>query len=94
MGDDPARMAVRIDDALRAIEERFGKTDRINKAEDSAIEHARSALAVLRGEWFGGLAESMKGPALDRRVVILNLFGTVLGERVVMNVRGHRVRQS
>jgi hypothetical protein len=73
-------MAARIDAALTAIEERFGQTDRIDQVEDAAIEHARNALAVLRGEWFGGLAESMRGPAPDRQVVILNLFGTVMGE--------------
>ena len=57
---NPAQMASRIESALRAIEKRFGTTVRIDQAESEAIEAARNALAVLRGEWFGGLAESMK----------------------------------
>jgi hypothetical protein len=73
-------MAGRIDASLRAIEQRFGTTVRIDNAESAAIESAQSALAVLRGEWFAGLAESMRGPAPDRQVVILNLFGSVRGE--------------
>jgi hypothetical protein len=54
-------MAQRIDDALRAIEQRVGSTVRIDNTENEAIEVARNALAVLRGEWFGGLSESMNG---------------------------------
>jgi len=58
---NPAQMAQRIDDALRAIEQRVGSTVRIDNTENEAIESARNALAVLRGEWFGGLSESMNG---------------------------------
>jgi hypothetical protein len=58
---NPAQMAHQIDDSLRAIEERVGSTIRIDSTENEAIESARNALAVLRGEWFGGLSESMNG---------------------------------
>ena len=58
---NPTQMAQRIDDALRAIELRVVSTVRIDNAENEAIEFTRNALAVLRGEWFGGLAESMSG---------------------------------
>ena len=85
---DPARMASRIDDALRSIEQRFGTTIRIDQAESEAIESARNGLAVIRGEWFGGLAESMRGPAPDTRVVILNLFRTVRGETAWLGTFG------
>jgi hypothetical protein len=57
---DPARMATLIDDALYAIEQRVGSTVRMDQAENEAIESARNGLAVMRGEWFGGLAESMR----------------------------------
>jgi hypothetical protein len=57
---DPARMASRIDDALRAIEQRVGSTVRMDRTESEAIESAQNGLAVMRGEWFGGLAESMR----------------------------------
>jgi hypothetical protein len=53
---DPARMATLIDDALYAIEQRVGSTVRMDQAENAAIESARNGLAVMRGEWFGGLA--------------------------------------
>jgi hypothetical protein len=57
---DPARMATLIDDALYAIEQRLGSTVRLDQVENEAIEAALNGLAVMRGEWFGGLAESMK----------------------------------
>jgi hypothetical protein len=57
---NPARMATLIDDSLYAIEQRVGSTVRMDRAESDAIESARNELAVMRGEWFGGLAESMK----------------------------------
>ena len=58
---NPGQMAHRIDDALRAIEDRVGSTVRIDSAENEAIEFTRNALAVFRGEWFGGLSESVNG---------------------------------
>ena len=60
----------------------------VAEAENQAIETARNGLAVIRGEWFGGLAESMRGPAPDRQVVILNLFGTVMGETAWLGTFG------
>jgi hypothetical protein len=36
---------------------------------------------VLRGEWFGGLAESMTGRAPTQRMVALDLFRTLHGEK-------------
>jgi hypothetical protein len=60
---DFALMAQRIDDALRAIEQRVGSTVRIDNTENEAIESARNGLAVLRGEWFGGLSEAMSAVA-------------------------------
>jgi hypothetical protein len=57
---DPARMATLIDDPLYAIEQRVGSTIRMDQDENEAIESARNGLAVMRGEWFGGLAESMR----------------------------------
>jgi hypothetical protein len=78
---NPAQMASRIESALRAIEKRFGTTVRIDQAESEAIETARNALAVLRGEWFGGLAESMTGTAPAKRMVVLDLFRTVCDEK-------------
>jgi hypothetical protein len=74
-------MASRIEAALRAIEKRFATTVRINQAESEAIEQSRDALAVLRGEWFGGLAESMTGRAPTQRMVALDLFRTLHGEK-------------
>ena len=74
-------MASRIDDALKAIEQRVGSTVRMDRVENEAIETARNGLAVLRGEWFGGLAESMTGTAPSERVVVLDLFRTLLGEK-------------
>jgi hypothetical protein len=78
---NPAQMASRIEAALRAIEKRFGTTVRIDQAESEAIEAARSALAVLRGEWFGGLSESMTGTAPTQRLVALDLFRTLRDEK-------------
>ena len=78
---NPAQMASRIEAALRAIEKRFGTTVRIDQAESEAIEAARNALAVLRGEWFGGLAESMTGTAPIQGMVALDLFRTLHGEK-------------
>jgi hypothetical protein len=78
---NPAQMASRIEAALRAIEKRFGTTVRIDQAESEAIEAARNALAVLRGEWFGGLAESMTDTAPTQRMVALDLFRTLHGEK-------------
>jgi hypothetical protein len=57
---NPARMATLIDDALYAIEQRVGSTVRMDRDESEAIEAARNGLAVKRGKWFGGLAESMR----------------------------------
>jgi hypothetical protein len=85
---DSTQIAARIDDALRAMEHRVGTTVRMDRTESDAIESARNGLAVIRGEWFGGLAESMKGPAPDRLVVILNLFGTVKGETAWLGTFG------
>jgi hypothetical protein len=45
---------------LYAIEQRVGSTVRMDRAESDAIESARNGLAVMRGEWFGGLAASMR----------------------------------
>ena len=70
---DPAQMAQRIDDALRAIERRVGSTVRIDNTENEAIEFTRNALAVLRGEWFGGLSESMNG-VVPQKELKLNLL--------------------
>jgi hypothetical protein len=78
---NPAQMAQRIDDALRAIEQRVGSTVRMDYTENDAIESARNGLAVLRGEWFGGLAESMTGTAPAQRMVVLDLFRTLHGEK-------------
>jgi hypothetical protein len=78
---NPAQMASRIEAALRAIEKRFGTTVRIDQPESEAIEAARNALAVLRGEWFGGLAESMTGTAPTQRMVVLDLFRTLREEK-------------
>ena len=47
---ETAQMAQQIDNALRAIEQRVGSTVRIDNTESAAIESARNALAVLRGE--------------------------------------------
>jgi hypothetical protein len=55
-----ARMATLIDDALYAIEQRLGSTVRLDQVENEAIEDALKGLDVMRGEWFGGLAESMR----------------------------------
>jgi hypothetical protein len=71
-------MAQRIDDALRAIEQRVGSTIRIDNAENEAIEATRNALAVLRGEWFGGLSESMNGVVPQK--LKLNLFRNSQGK--------------
>jgi hypothetical protein len=78
---DAARIASRIDDALRAIEQRFGTTVRIDQAESEAIESARNGLALMRGEWFDGLPESMTGTAPARRKVVLDLFRTLHGQK-------------
>jgi hypothetical protein len=78
---NPAQKASRIEGALRAIEKRFGTTVRIDQAESEAIESARNGLAVLRGEWFGGLSESMTGAAPTQRMVALDLFRTLHGEK-------------
>jgi len=75
---NPAQMAQRIDDALRAIEQRVGSTIRIDNAENEAIEATRNALAVLRGEWFGGLSESMNGVVPQK--LKLNLFRNSQGK--------------
>jgi hypothetical protein len=83
---DSAQMASRIDDALRAIEQRFGTTVRIDDTESAAIESARDALAVMRGEWFGGLAESMTGTAPTQRTVALDLFRTLHGQKQWLGV--------
>ncbi len=77
---NPAQMASRIEAALRAIEKRFGMTVRIDQAESEAIESARNGLAVLRGEWFGGLSESMTGTAPTQRMA-LDLFRTLHGDK-------------
>jgi hypothetical protein len=76
---DPAQMAQRIDDALRAIEQRVGSTVRIDNTENEAIEFTRNALAVLRGEWFGGLSESMNG-VVPQKELKLNLFRNSQGK--------------
>jgi len=55
----PPGSATLIDDALYAIEQRVGSTVRMDPDENEAIESARNGLAVMRGEWFGGLAECM-----------------------------------
>jgi hypothetical protein len=73
-------MAGRIDVALRAIEQRFRSTVRIDNTESAAIESAQGALAVLRGEWFGGLEESMTGSATQKRVAVLDLCRTLHGQ--------------
>jgi hypothetical protein len=78
---DAARIARRIDDALRAIEQRFGTTVRIDQAEGEAIESARTGLALMRGEWFGGLTESKTGTAPAPRTVVLDLFRTLHGQK-------------
>jgi hypothetical protein len=78
---ESARVASRIEAALRAIEERLGTTVRVDQGESEAIEAARNALAVLRGEWFGGLSESMTGTAPTQRMVALDLFVTLHGEK-------------
>jgi hypothetical protein len=78
---NPARMATLIDDALYAIEQRVGSTVRMDQAENEAIESARNGLAVMRGEWFGGLAESMTGTAPTQRMVVLDLFRTLHGAK-------------
>ena len=57
---NPARMATLVDDALYAIEQRLGSTVRLDQVENEALEDALKGLAVIRGEWFGGLAESMR----------------------------------
>jgi hypothetical protein len=77
---DSTRIAVRIDDALRAIEQSVGSTVRMDRAENEAVESARNGLAIIRGEWFGGLAESMTGPAPQKRIVMLDLCGTLHGQ--------------
>jgi hypothetical protein len=74
-------MATLIDDALYAIEQRVGSTVRMDRDESEAIEAARNGLAVKRGKWFGGLAESMTGTAPARRMVVLDLFRTLHGEK-------------
>jgi hypothetical protein len=76
---NPAQMAGRIDAALRAIEQRVGSTVRIDNTENEAIESARNGLAVLRGEWFGGLSEAMG--VLPRKALLkLNLFRNLQGK--------------
>jgi hypothetical protein len=76
---NPAHMAGRIDAALRAIEQRVGSTVRIDNTENEAIESARNGLAVLRGEWFGGLSEAMG--VLPRKALLkLNLFRNLQGK--------------
>jgi hypothetical protein len=77
---NPAGMAGRIHAVLLAIEQRFGSMVRIDNTENAAIECAQGALAVLRGEWFGGLEESMTGSAPQKRVVILDLCRTLHGQ--------------
>jgi hypothetical protein len=77
---DPAQMAQRIDDALRAIEQRVGSTVRMDNTENDAIESARNGLAVLRGEWFGGLSESMSGVVPQKELSKLNLFRNSQGK--------------
>src|SRR5580704_15727196 len=76
---NPAQMAQRIDDALRAIEQRVGSTVRIDNTENEAIEFTQNALAVLRGEWFGGLSESMNG-VVPRKELKRNLFRNSQGK--------------
>jgi len=73
-------MDSRIDDSLRAIEQRVGSTVRMDRAESEAIESAQNGLAVIRGEWFGGLEESMTGYAPQKRVIILDLCRTLHGQ--------------
>jgi hypothetical protein len=63
---DRVRVARRIDDAMHAIEQRVGSTDRIDDTEAAALAAAH-ALAILRGEWFGGLAESIDGSVTGHR---------------------------
>src|ERR1700722_461394 len=75
---NPTQMASRIEAALRAIEKRFGTTVRIDQAESEAIEQSRNALAVLRGEWFGGLAEAMTGTAPIQGMVALAGCGKIV----------------
>lgn len=74
-----AHMARRIDDALRALEERVGSTVRIDSTENEAIESTRNALAVLRGEWFDGLSEAM-GAIPQKALIKLNLFRNSQGK--------------
>jgi hypothetical protein len=71
---DSTRIASRIDEALRAIQDRFSSTIQIGEQENAAIESARNALAVLRGEWFGGLSESMSGVVPHEAPQKLNLY--------------------
>jgi hypothetical protein len=63
------------------IEERLGTTVRVDPAESEAIEAAQNGLAVPRGEWFGGLSESMTAAAPTQRMVALDLFVTLHGEK-------------
>jgi hypothetical protein len=64
---DRVRVARRIDDAMHAIEQRVGTTVRIDDTEAAALDAARYALAILRGEWFGGLAELIDGSVISHR---------------------------
>ena len=72
-------MARRIDDALRALEQRVGSTVRIESTENEAIESTQNALAVLRGEWFEGLSEAMN-VVPQRALLKLNLFRNSQGK--------------
>jgi hypothetical protein len=71
---DSTYMASRIDEALRSIQDRFSSTIQIGEQENAAIESARNALAVLRGEWFGGLSESMSVAVPHGAPQKLNLY--------------------
>jgi len=71
---DSARIASRIDEALCAIRDRFSSTIQIGEQENTAIESARNALAVLRGEWFGGLSESISVVVPQGAPQRLNLY--------------------
>jgi hypothetical protein len=76
----PALMANRIDSVPQAIRERFDSKVPIDAAESAEIESARNSLAVLRGEWFGGLEESMTGSVSLKPIVLLDLYRTSPGQ--------------
>lgn len=84
---DSARMASRIDDALRAIKQRVGSTVRMDRTESEAIESALNGLAVMRGEWFGGLSEAMS-VVVPERTLKLHLFRNRQGKTELLGTFG------